>query len=310
VTGTAHSPVMLEEATSLLQPRDGGLYCDATVGGGGHAEQVLRLSSPGGRLVGIDRDPEALERARRRLEPFGQRVQLINGNYADAAEILGRLGCVAVDGFLLDLGLSSDQLQEPTRGFSFQQPGPLDMRFDRTRGAPASELLSRLRLDDLARLLAEWGEQPAAMRIARAILRERDAGRLGTTSELAAVVARAAPRRGRTHPATRVFQALRIAVNDELGSLTSFLRSFCELLRPRGRVVVIAFHSLEDRLVKHRLRELSARRGDGPVLTVLTRRPLRPGGEEVRANPRARSARLRAAERLPDSGARDTEAVT
>jgi 16S rRNA (cytosine1402-N4)-methyltransferase len=297
---TAHVPVMLDEAAALLRPRAGGLYCDATLGGAGHAERLLELCAPDGRLVGIERDPEALERARRRLSPFGERVNLVHGSFADAAELLGELGCVPVDGFLLDLGLSSDQIEEPGRGFSFARPGPLDMRFDRTRPGTAADLLAALEVDDLARLLAEWGEQPAAHRVARAIRREVECGRLSTTTELAAVVARAAPstRRGRIHPATRTFLALRIAVNDELGALRRFLEGFHRLLRPGGRIVVIAFHSLEDRLVKRRLRELARRSGDGPVLTLLTRRPLRPGEAERRANARARSARLRAAEVL------------
>lgn len=299
---TVHSPVMLREVVSMLRPRAGGLYCDATLGSGGHAERVLELSAPDGRLVGIDRDPEAIERARLRLRPFGERVRLVHGSYVDAARLLGDLGCVPVDGFLLDLGLSSDQLEDAGRGFAFRRSGPLDMRFDPTRPGTAADLLRCLDVGDLARLLAEWGEQPGALRIARAIRGEVDAGRLDTTAALAAVIARAAPpvRGGRTHPATRVFQALRIAVNDELGALTAFLRGFHELLRPGGRIVVIAFHSLEDRLVKQRLRELS--RSKGPVLTLLTKRPLRPTDTERLANPRARSARLRAAERT-DPGA-------
>jgi 16S rRNA (cytosine1402-N4)-methyltransferase len=297
---TRHAPVMLDEAMTLLRPRSGGLYCDATLGGGGHAERLLQLSAPDGRLVGIDRDADALERVQRRLRPFGDRVRLVHGNYADAARLLGDLGCVPVDGFLLDLGLSSDQIEDAGRGFSFSRGGPLDMRFDRSRPGTAADLLRCLDVDDLARLLAEWGEQPAAARVARAIRREIDEGRLDSTAALAAVVTRAVPgaRRGRTHPATRVFQALRIAVNDELGALAAFLRVFAELLSPGGRVVVIAFHSLEDRLVKQRLRELSARSATGPVLALLTRRPLSPGAAERAANPRARSARLRAAERV------------
>jgi 16S rRNA (cytosine1402-N4)-methyltransferase len=289
---------MLDEAMALLRPRPGGVYCDATLGGGGHAERVLELSAPDGRLVGIDRDGDALARAGHRLRPFGDRVRLVHGNYADAARLLREIGCVPVDGFLLDLGLSSDQLQDADRGFSFTRPGPLDMRMDRTRPGTAADLLRYLGVDDLTRLLATWGEQPSAPRIARAIRREVEAGRLDSTAALATVVARSAPGpRGRVHPATRVFQALRIAVNDELGGLASFLRDFCELLRPGGRVVIIAFHSLEDRLVKQRLRELSSRSG-GQVLALLTRRALRPGPAELQANPRARSARMRAAERV------------
>jgi len=298
MTATTHVPVMLEEAAGMLRPRKGGLYCDATLGGGGHAERVLELCGPDGRLVGIERDPEALARARRRLLPFGDRVRLVQGNYAEAETLLRRLQCVPVDGFLLDLGLSSDQLGDPERGFGFSRSGPLDMRFDRTREGTAADLISCLAEADLANLLARWGEQPAARRVARAIHEAAQAGRLGSTSDLAAVVARSAPRRGRVHPATRVFQALRIAVNDELGALGAFLRGFHELLRPGGRIVVIAFHSLEDRLVKQRLRELARPFEGGPVVTLLTRRPLRPSDTEVRANPRARSARLRAAERV------------
>ncbi|MEK6606534.1 MAG: 16S rRNA (cytosine(1402)-N(4))-methyltransferase RsmH [Myxococcota bacterium] len=300
-TSTIHAPVMSEEALAYLRPRPGGVYCDATLGGAGHAVRVLDASAPDGRLVAIDRDPVALARARERLASYGERVTLLHGDFGDIAALLDGLGVDACDGFLLDLGLSSDQLEDPLRGFSFARAGPLDMRMDPTEGESAAELLRRLDADELADLLASYGEQPAARRVARAIQRAALEGRLATTGDLADLVAAVAPRFGRIHPATRVFMALRIAVNDELGALGRFLDSFVHRLRLGGRVVVIAFHSLEDRAVKRRLRDLARRDREGasePRVALLTRKPLRPTEAEIARNPRARSAKLRAAERV------------
>ena len=287
--GFEHEPVMAEEALTLLAPQPGGVYCDATVGGGGHARRILEASRPDGRLIGLDRDPTALEAARDHLSGYGERVTLVHGDFSEAPAILSALGAVPVDGFLLDLGLSSPQLDRPERGFSFRAEGPLDMRMDPTRGETCAELIARASRHELERILREYGEERFAGRIARAIKEASGDHLLHTTKELAAIVARAVPTRERKKdPATRTFQALRIAVNRELDEIARFLDGFAAALRPGGRIVVIAFHSLEDRLVKHRLRAL-------PEIEVLTRKPLVPAPAERLRNPRARSAKLRAA---------------
>jgi 16S rRNA (cytosine1402-N4)-methyltransferase len=286
-----------------LAPKPGGRYCDATLGAGGHAFAVLERSSPDGRVIGLDRDPAALATAGARLESFGERVSLVHARFSDARAVLERLGMIPVDGFLVDLGVSSPQLDRPERGFSFRTDGPLDMRMDPTTGETAAELLRRVDEDELTRIIREQGEERHAARVARAIIEARRAGPVETTGKLAAIVARAIPRHeyGK-NPATRTFQALRITVNDELGEIERFLDVAADCLRPGGRLVVIAFHSLEDRIVKRRLRQLAGRGGAGSsdpaVLRLLTKHVVVPGDEERRSNPRARSARLRAAERL------------
>jgi 16S rRNA (cytosine1402-N4)-methyltransferase len=280
--------VLLAEVLELLAVRPGALYVDGTVGLGGHATAVLRATSPGGRLLGLDRDGETLSAARVRLGEFGSRVRLEQGDFR---EIPDRLAGEAADAILLDLGVSSIQLDDAARGFSFQTEGPLDMRMDRSRGTTAADLVNRMREGDLADLIHEHGEEPASRRIARAIARAREAKRIETTAELADIVRRAAPRRrpGGIHPATRTFQALRIRVNRELDGLGEAVERIAGCLAPGGRMAVIAFHSLEDREAKRAFRALSER-----GYSLLTRKPVRPGDEEVRANPRARSARLRA----------------
>jgi 16S rRNA (cytosine1402-N4)-methyltransferase len=280
-----------------LDPQPAGRYIDGTVGGGGHAEGILERSEPSGQLLGLDRDPVALPPARQRLARFGARVHLRHGTFAELRAHAASLGWQAVDGILLDLGLSSMQLADPERGFSFRADGPLDMRFDPSQGAPASELVNRLSEMELAELIARHGEDPQARRIARAIVAVRP---LTSTTQLAAVVARAVRSRGyRTHPATRTFQALRIAVNDEMAALEQALPQAERLLRPGGRLAVIAFHSLEDRLVKRFFREASRGMDGGAVrLRLITRKPIRPEPEELSRNPRARSARLRVAEAI------------
>jgi 16S rRNA (cytosine1402-N4)-methyltransferase len=306
----AHATVLADEAVRLLAPRSGEVYCDATVGGGGHAERILEASSPAGRLVGIDRDPAALEAARTRLQRFGDRVTLVHGAFGDAPALLAGLGLEAVDGFLLDVGVSSPQLDRAERGFSFQREGPLDMRMDPTQGETAAGLLARVSVDELSDLLRRYSDERFSRRIARAIKEALARGELDTTTQLAAVVARAVPTRERgKDPATRAFQALRIAVNDELGQLERFLAEFPSLLRQGGRIVVIAFHSLEDRLVKNRFRDLARESGlpadiaaqlgvrATPELRLLTKKPISPSEAEVAKNPRARSAHLRAAVR-------------
>jgi 16S rRNA (cytosine1402-N4)-methyltransferase len=286
-----HVPVLLEETLELLAVKPGGLWVDGTLGAGGHAEAVLRATAPDGRLVGLDRDAEALERARARLLPFAARVRL---EHADYREIPEQIGDERASGILLDLGVSSLQLDDAERGFSFQREGPLDMRIDRSTRGTAAELVNRMRERELADLIHEYGEEPFARRIARAIVRARESEPIETTTRLAEIVRRAVPRSRRPglHPATRTFQALRIRTNRELDGLGEAIERAAACLRPRGRLVVIAFHSLEDRAAKQAFRSLAPR-----GFSLLTRKPLRPGEAETRRNPRARSARLRALER-------------
>jgi len=286
-----HASVLLAESLEILAVKPGGLYVDGTVGLGGHAAAILERSGPGGRLVGLDRDAEVLERARERLLPFGARARLLHADYREIPRLLGG---ERPDGVLLDLGVSSVQLDEPERGFSFRLEGPLDMRMDRSGGETAAEVVNRASEPDLADLIYRFGEERASRRIARAIVAARRQARIRTTAELAAIVRRAAGRSRRPglDPATRTFQALRIHVNRELEGLGRALFDAAECLAPRGRLAVIAFHSLEDREVKRAFRELG--RGG---FTVLTRRPLRPAAGEIAANPRSRSARLRGLER-------------
>jgi len=300
-----HVPVLLKEVIEGLNVKPGGLYIDATVGGGGHSEAILESSAPDGRLLGLDADPDALTRARKRLARFGERCVLVHANFSDLAEVARREGFFPVDGILFDLGVSSFQVDDPRRGFSFQADGPLDMRFDPRRRLTAAHLVNTLKEDELAELISHYGEEPKARRIARAIVEARP---LRSTLELAAIVERAVGRRGRIHPATRTFQALRIAVNDELGALQKALPQAVELLASGGRLAVIAFHSLEDRIVKEFFRR-EARdclcSPEVPVCTchhratlrIITKKPIRPSPGEVQVNPRSRSARLRIAER-------------
>jgi 16S rRNA (cytosine1402-N4)-methyltransferase len=285
---------------AILRPRPGGRYLDATVGTGGHADALLLASEPDGRLCGIDRDAEAIASAAERLGRFGSRVELVHGNFARLRSIAAEEGWAPFDGIVYDLGVSSFQLDDASRGFSFGREGPLDMRMDRRlSGMTAAELLNRLPERDIARILREFGEERWARRIAARVVAERRVRPLSTTTDLARLVAAAIPRRAwprRIHVATRTFQALRIAVNDELAALQQGLSDVLELLVPGGRVCVISFHSLEDRIVKETFRAW-ARPAEARA-RVLTRRPVVPTEEEVAANPRARSARLRAAERL------------
>ena len=288
----------------MLRPRRGGTYLDGTVGGGGHAEAILDASDPDGSLVGIDRDPAAIERVRRRLARFSQRVTLHVANFAEIDRTPG-LEAARFDGALLDLGVSSAQIDEMARGFSYRQDAPLDMRMG-PRGEPARDLLSRADLDTLTHIFRAYGEERHARRIARAIVRERDREPIATTGRLRAVVEAAVPSPAHgLKTVARVFQALRIAVNDELEAIEPAIRNITERLTEGGRLVVIAYHSLEDRIVKHTFRDLAADcicPPDFPICRcdkvaqaeILTPRPIRPGDPEVEANPRSRSARLRA----------------
>ena len=309
-----HLPVLAEEVLAMLAPRSGSLQIDATLGGGGHTERILEAAKPDGRLLGLDADPAAINRVERRLRPrFGERLVLRKANFRELATVAPDAGFDAVDGCLFDLGLSSFQLADTDRGFGFRAGGPLDMRFDTSRGVPAAELLATLDAAELTALFRRYGEEPRANRIARAIVDARREAPVATAEELAALVERVAPpnprQPRRTHPATRVFQALRIAVNEELEALEAGLAAAVDLLRPGGRLVVLSYHSLEDRIVK---RFFAAERrgcvcppelpvcvcGRNPRLRLLTRKSVTPTPEEVATNPRSRSARLRAAERL------------
>jgi 16S rRNA (cytosine1402-N4)-methyltransferase len=308
-----HLPVMVEEVMSALSPVPGSFQIDATVGGGGHSLRILGAASPGGRLLGIDADAAAIERTRARLAVFGEQVVLRQSNFEAIGEVAREAGFEQVDGILMDLGLSSYQLADAERGFGFRTTGSLDMRFDTTRGVPASELVNTLDAEALADLLRRHADEPHAWRIAKAIVTERSRDLIDTADRLAAVVERAVPAqpaaRRRIHPATRVFQALRIAVNRELEVLPTALEEALDLLRPGGRLVVIAYHSLEDRIVK---RFVAAERrgcicppavpvcvcGRAPRLAPVGPQPQVPSDAEVAANPRARSAKLRAARRL------------
>lgn len=289
--GSGHEPVLLRETLELLAVRPGGSYADGTVGLGGHAVEVLRRSAPDGRLLAVDRDREALELSRERLAEFGPRVRLEHADWKDLPALFGE---ERPQGVLLDLGVSSLQLDTPERGFSFRADGPLDMRMDRTGGPTAADVVNRMPEAELADVLYQLGEEHASRRIARAIVRARQRMHLRTTGELADLVRGAAGRpRGRgLDPATLTFQALRIYVNRELEGLRPALEAIADRLAPGGRLAVIAFHSLEDREVKNAFRDLA--RGD---YRLLTRKPLRPSDEEVARNPRARSARLRGLER-------------
>jgi 16S rRNA (cytosine1402-N4)-methyltransferase len=308
-----HQPVMPDEVLGTLAPQPGSLQIDATAGGGGHTERILEAASPDGRVLALDADEAAVERVGRRLARFGDRLVLRRSNFSELADVAPEAGFGAVDGLLFDLGLSSFQLADTDRGFGFRAGGPLDMRFDTSRGVPAAELLATMSADDLAALFRRYGEEPAAWRIAKAIVATRATTPVRTAEELAALVERVVPvnprQPRRTHPATRVFQALRIAVNGELEALEAGLAAAVDLLRPGGRLVVLSYHSLEDRIVK---RFLNAERrgctcppaipvcvcGHEPRLRLVTRPSLTPSEIEIEANPRARSARLRAAERL------------
>jgi 16S rRNA (cytosine1402-N4)-methyltransferase len=324
LTAARHQPVMVDRVTDLLRPRPGGVYVDATLGLGGHAQRLLEASAPDGRVVGLDRDPEALALARQRLAWAGDRLQAVAASFADLAAVAGRLGLTAVDGVLYDLGVSSLQLDEAERGFGYRADAPLDMRMDPTGGVTAAEVLATYPRAELARILRDYGEERFAGRIARVLDEARRRAPIATTGQLAELVKAAVPaaaRRTGPHPARRAFQALRIEVNRELDALRASLPQAIDLLAPGGRLVVLAYHSLEDRIVKQALAGAAGRPVDAPSpfrgsrheppglpvdppaaeparLAVLTRRPERPAPDEVAANPRAESAKLRAAEKL------------
>ena len=313
--GAPHRPVLLQETLNFLEPERGGLFVDCTVGLGGHSEAILQASSET-RVLGIDRDLSALDYSRQRLAVFGGRFKAVHANFFDIAEVLRDSVESDPVGILADLGVSSLQFDSAERGFSFRFDAPLDMRMDATRGSTAAELLSDLPEAEIARIIFEYGEERQSRRIARWIVEKREEGQpIATTRELADLVLRAVGGKWKqTHPATRTFQALRIAVNNELEGLTEFVEASVDLLKNNGRLVVITFHSLEDRIIKRELRRLSGHCqcpprlpvcscGARKVVEVMTRRPITPGQTELDENPRARSAKLRACRKL-DVGVR------
>jgi 16S rRNA (cytosine1402-N4)-methyltransferase len=290
-----HDPAMVAEVLGHLAPGRGGVFVDCTVGYGGHARAVLKTGASG--LIGLDRDPAALAGAATALSAFGSRVTLVHADYKRLDDVLDEQGVAGIDGLLADLGVSSMQLDAPGRGFSFRRDEPLDMRMDQTTGPTAAEAIGDADERTLADVIYKFGEERYSRRIARAIAGARLRSPVSTTGQLAEIVRRAVPRRGysRIDPATRTFQAIRIWVNRELEGLDTFLTQAVRRLRPGGRMVIISFHSLEDRIVKHTLRALQTAGDLG--LTVRTKRPVVPGDAEAARNPRARSAKLRAAER-------------
>jgi 16S rRNA (cytosine1402-N4)-methyltransferase len=291
-----HVPVLVDEVRALLQPERGGTFVDCTVGLAGHARMLL--DGGAARLIGIDRDPDALALAREALADFGDRVTLVHADYREIGEVLDAQGAGEVSGVLADLGVSSMQLDAAGRGFSFRRDEPLDMRMDRTSGETAAEVIDRVDEQELADAIYQFGEERRSRQVARAIVAARQHGRIETTGRLAEIVRRAVAARGwqRIDPATRTFQALRIWVNRELDGLDSFIGGAASRLQLEGRIAVIAFHSLEDRVVKHTLRALA--KADEAVLKVLTKHPVVATDAEAAANPRARSAKLRAAVRI------------
>ena len=307
-----HIPVLLAEVLEGLAIKPGGCYLDATIGGGGHAAAILEASAPDGQLLGLDRDPDAAARAAKRLQAFGNRSQIVHASYVRLEEIIRNAGFPPLDGVLFDLGFSSWQVDDPARGFAFRAAGPLDMRFDPTDDIPtASDIVNRWPEAELADLIYRYGEEPRSRRIARAIIAARP---IQSTAHLADVILAAVgrPRRARLHPATRTFQALRIAVNRELEAIEQTLPQAVKMLLPGGRLAVITFHSLEDRIVKQFFKQ-EARGcicppsspictcGHKPTLRILTRKPMAPTSAEIITNPRSRSAKLRIAEKLPSA---------
>ncbi len=302
-----HVPVMRAEVLEFLNCRPGRTYVDGTLGGAGHARAILERTAPDGRLIGLDHDADAIANAATALEPFADRVRLAHANFAQLPEVLAGLGIPGVDGLLLDLGVSLHHFEGSGRGFSFQKDEPLDMRMDVRTAETAADIVAASSEDELRRLFLEYGEERFAGRIARRVVAARRAAPIRTSAALARIVAGAVPgrSRGRIHPATRVFMALRIAVNRELERLEALLGQLPELLLPGGRLCVLTFHSLEDRIVKQRLKALEVPRREtvapadgGRCLRLLTRKVVRPSVEETAANPMARSTKLRAAERL------------
>jgi len=307
-----HVPVMLDEVLAGLNLKPGGVYVDCTLGGAGHSEAILKRTGPDGRLIAIDQDPEAIAFAQKRLAPYRGRVELVQVNFTKLTEVLNQLNIKFVDGVLFDLGVSSYQLDNPVRGFSYLHDAPLDMRMDPGKKVTAGELVNKLPVKELARIIRNYGEERWASRIADFIGMEREHRAIETTGQLVEVIKKAVParaRRGGPHPAKRTFQALRIAVNGELEILAGAVRSAVQALRSGGRICVITFHSLEDRIIKDLFRELAlpclcpkdfpvCTCGRGKVLRIITAKPLVASASELEHNPRSRSAKLRIAEKI------------
>lgn len=303
---------MLSEVLEWLRPQPGTTIVDATVGAGGHAHAIAERLGDTGTLIALDRDESMLERAQARLEPLPCTKHFVHADYRDLPLVLDELGIQSVDGILIDMGVCTDQLDDPERGLAFRFDAPLDMRLDRSQSTTAYHLLQKIRQEQLVRILREYGEERWAVPIARRIIQRRNQGRMNTTGDLVAAVMEAVPRRfhdRRIHPATRTFQAIRIAVNRELDGLQEAIEAICHRLKLGGRICVLAYHSLEDRAVKHAFRSLSGRVpaptgaalaevSSRPILRILTPKPLEPSEAETEANPRARSAKLRVAERV------------
>ncbi len=311
ISHLVHVPVLLREAVDFLAPRSGGVYVDGTLGAGGHAAEILRRSAPDGILIGLDQDPEAIDRSRKSLAVFGSRAVILQRNYRDIAGVFSELARREADGVLLDLGISWFHVKTPERGFSFLLDGPLDMRMDTTRERTAADLVNSLSRTELAKLIREYGEERRAGAIARAIEKARARRPITTTVQLAEIVSSVFPPYPprRIHPATLTFQALRISVNDEITALREGVRQAISLLKPGGRIAVISFHSIEDRVVKQAFAAAAkpcvcppkmpvCTCGRKPLLKVLTPHPVTAGPEEVALNPASRSAKLRAAEKL------------
>lgn len=291
-----HQPVLIKEILQTLAPHSGGLYLDGCLGAGGYAEAILNASSPDGQLFGFDVDSESIERTEQRLQTFRKRFRFWHAGYHEAASILESTGIGKLDGIVIDLGLSSDQLEDQERGFSFKFQSPLDMRFDRTKGKSAQDLLHDLSEVELEQIISNYGEEPRAAKIARRLKEAIKNSALDSTEQLSEIVAKSVGRkRGRIHPATRVFQALRIAVNDELNNLKRGLEELPRLLKTNSRLCIVSYHSLEDRLVKSTFRDMGR---NFHKWHVVTPRPLRPSLEETRSNPRSRSAKMRVIEAL------------
>lgn len=296
-----HVPVLAEEICHWLSPKSGGIYVDCTLGVGGTSLKIIESSGNNAYIIGLDRDPEALAIAEKNLEPYGSHVKIFNGNYSHVVEFVHQAGFEKVDGVVFDLGVSSLQLDKPARGFSFSSDGPLDMRMNQAQGPTAADLVKVLPEKELADLIFSCGEERFSRRIARAIVQARKTYALDTTQALVAVIKGAVPhayRKGRIHCATRTFQALRIRVNQELDLLQPSLQDAVSLLKEGGRLCVVAFHSLEDRVVKHTFRAMAG--GENPLITLLTKKPIVADTQEIQQNPRARSAKLRIAQRLPE----------
>lgn len=288
---------MLDEVLGFLDLAPGKTVLDATLGAGGHSKEILKRIIPGGMLLGLDADPAAVDRTRGFLKDFTGSFKLVNENYRRLGEVLDRTGVEKIDAALFDIGVSSYQMDEGFRGFSIKNPGPLDMRMDPAQGISARDLVNRLREEELSGIIKDFGEERFYRRIARAIVECRRAHKIETTEELASIVHKAVGwryQRGRLDPATRTFQAIRIAVNDELAALNEALEQVVERLREGGRIAIISFHSLEDRIVKNKFKDYSA----GGLVRILTKKPVRPTDKEAADNPRSRSGRLRVAERI------------